>query len=160
MGEPLKEIDIFEKTTARQIDAPTAVLTKRLFSLWQSKNNDGNMPKRQEMDAASLQDMMPFIYIVDILDGGKDFNMRFMGSAIVQSVGQDYTGLKASENKGAVSSWREAVYRKVYETQKPMFTRVPLSDFERGHIITECALLPLANRHGDFAMILCCATPL
>ncbi|WP_262696273.1 PAS domain-containing protein [Kordiimonas aquimaris] len=160
MGKALNKNDVFGGTSARQVDAPTAPLTKQLFSLWQSKCGADDMPLRHEMDAASLQSMMPYIYIVDILDDGADFCMRFMGSAIVQSIGRDYTGVKASENKDAESNWRALVYRSVYEARKPMFTRVPLSDFERSHVMTECALLPLANRHGDFSMIMCCATPL
>jgi hypothetical protein len=35
-----------------------------------------------------------------------------------------------------------------------------LSDFERGHIVTECALLPLASHAGELTMIMCCAIPI
>lgn len=153
------ENSVFSKSVARQIDAPTVPIIKDLHALWLAKSK-GGIPSRQEMGAATLGELMPYVYIVDILDGGDDFQMRFMGSAIVQSIGQDYTGIKSSEYEGHEASWRKAVYQLVYKERAPIFTRVPLSDFERGHVVTECALLPLTNRTGDFTMILCCAAPL
>lgn len=149
----------FEKGEARQIDAPAAPITKAVSDLWHSLFDRGALPKRNKL-AAQLKELTPYIYIIDILNDGADFRMRFMGSTIVQSIGQDYTGIKMSDYTDESSHWREAVYRQVYETRQPIFTRVSLSDFGKGHVMTESALFPLANSEGEFTMILCCATAL
>lgn len=158
MGAEVENQDVFSKSAARQIDAPTAAIIKSVYKLWLSKA-DGGLPSRQDMGAATLGELMPYVYIVDVLEDAQDFQMRFMGSAVIQSVGQDYTGIKTSDNEGHEALWRKAVYRLVYKERKPIFTRVSLSDFERGHIVTECALLPLNNSAGECSMILCCAVP-
>ena len=144
---------------AIELEAPTIGVTRRLHEVWLETKKDKVMPRRRAMAPDRLKDLMPFIYIINILDDGADFSVRFMGSAIVQSLGEDYTNVKLSDFSSHPSTWRADVYRKVMAQKEPMITAVDLSDFERGYTKTECVLLPLANDTGEFTMIMCAAAP-
>lgn len=109
------------------------------------------------MQPGQLKELTPFVYILDILDDGADFSVRFMGSAIAQSIGADYTNAKMSDSANHPSAWRADVYREVMSRKEPMVTAVDLGDFERDFTKTECILLPLANKAGQLAMIICAA---
>ncbi len=142
---------------AIELEAPTITVTRGLHAIWLEAKKDKVMPRRKAMAPNQLKELMPFIYIIDILDDGTDFSVRFMGSAIAQSVGEDYTNVKLSDFASHPSTWRADVYRKVMARKAPMVTAVDLGDFERDYTKTECILLPLANDAGEFTTIMCAA---
>ena len=155
MSDPLKSQDI--QSTATEIDAPTLAVTCGLYEHWLKAKGNDVMPRLKDMKPGQLKELTPFVYIINILDGGADFSVRFMGSAITQSIGADYTGAKISNFPSHPSTWRAEVYRDVIARKTPMITAVDLGDFERDFTKTECVLLPLANDVGDFSMIICAA---
>ena len=142
---------------AREIDAPTIDVTRSLYDLWLRAKGDAPMPPRSALGVARLGELTPFVYMIDILDGGADYQIRFMGSHIVQSLGQDFTGYRFSEHTDDKGSWRVAVYRKVYKSQMPFISQVSLGDFDRGHVLTESVILPLADESDDFNRLICAA---
>ena len=144
---------------AIELDAPTIAVTCGLHEVWLKAKKDDLMPRKRTMAADQLKELMPFVYIMNILDDGADFSVRFMGSAIAQSLGGDYTNIKMSDFASHPSTWRTDVYRKVMARKAPMVTAVDLGDFEREYTKTECILLPLANDAGEFTMIMCAAAP-
>ena len=142
---------------ATELDAPTLGVTCGLFAHWQKAKGDAPMPRLRDMRPGQLKELTPFVYILNILDDGADFSIRFMGSAITRSIGADYTGAKLNDFASHPSTWRADVYREVMNRTAPMITAVDLGDFERDFTKTECILLPLANDAGEFAMIICAA---
>lgn len=142
---------------ATEIDAPTLAVTCGLYEHWAKAKGDTLMPRLKDMRPTELKELTPFVYIINVLDDGADFSIRFMGSAITQSIGADYTGEKLSDFPNHPSTWRAEIYRDVIVRKKPIFTAVDLGDFERDFTKTESVLLPLANDAGDFAMIICAA---
>ncbi len=144
---------------AIELDAPTIAVTCGLYKVWLEAKKDALMPRKKAMAPSQLKELLPFVYIMNILDDGADFSVRFMGSAIVQSLGGDYTNVKMSDFASHPSTWRSDVYRKVMARKAPMVTAVDLGDFERDFTKTECILLPLANDAGEFTMIICAAAP-
>lgn len=155
MSETLASHDI--KSTATELDAPTLAVTCGLHDHWIGAKGDDVMPRLKDMKPVQLKELTPFVYIINILGDGADFSIRFMGSAIIQSIGADYTGVKISDFPDHRSTWRADVYREVIARKAPMITAVDLGDFERDFTKTECVLLPLANDAGDFTMIICAA---
>lgn len=144
---------------ATEINAPTLRITRGVFELWQAEKSKEFLPKWQAIGAGRLGELLPFVYVLDIIDNGTDFRMRFMGSAIVQSIGEDLTGVKLSDHMVHPSAWRADIYRQVIARKAPMFTAVDLGDFDREFTKTECVLLPVANWAGEFSMIMCAAAP-
>lgn len=145
-------------TVSREINAPTQKITTDVYSLWLKHKGDQPMPQRKDMSAGALKDSTPFVYIIDILDDGEDYRFRFVGSAIAQSIGADITGKRLSDDPSHRGAWRKDVYKLVYKRTAPTFAQVSLQDFDRGHIMTESVILPLADGDNKFSMLLCAAT--
>ena len=142
-GKPLEEI-------AR----PTVKLPKALYELWLSKERNGIMPCRDDFSPAEMTPILPYIYMIDVLEGGADYQMRLFGTALAEIIGKDYTGAKLSEldpEKG----WRGAIYKLAYERAAPMFYHFDLGDADKPHLKTENALLPLRGKDGTFSILLC-----
>lgn len=144
-------------TGAHEVDEPSTPMVKDVYTLWQAACGSEEFPKQRDIGAHVLQAFTPNVYIIDVLDGGQDFAIRFMGSAIAHALGTDFTGIRFSENPSHPATWRTDIYRMAVATRVPMFTHVALDDFDRGHIQTECGLFPVADKNGVFNMILCCA---
>lgn len=155
MNESLIKENI--SSTAIELDAPTLSVTCGLYDHWLEAKGDDSMPRFKQMRPDQLRDLTPFVYIMNILDDGTDFSVRFMGSAITQSIGGDYTNVKISDFPSHPSTWRAEVYRDIMARKAPMITAVDLGDFERDFTKTECVLLPLADDAGEFTMIICAA---
>lgn len=146
-------------TVSREVAAPSQPLITEAYDLWLSARGRAAIPKHRDMGAGVLKAITPYVYIIDILNDGTDYRFRFMGSAIAKSIGMDLTGRKMSDAPTHSGAWRSDVYGAVYKRGEPVFTQVSLQDFDRGHILTECALLPLANKDDEFSMLLCVAIP-
>lgn len=143
-----------------EIDMPTLGLTQKLLAIWEEELGlNDELPHKSAFAPSSLGDLMQFVYILERVRGGDDFKVRFMGSAIVQSVGQDYTGAVVSEHSKHPSAWRADIYRLVIARREPIFTAVSLGDFERDYTKTECVLLPVAGDEGAIEWIVCAAAP-
>ncbi len=142
---------------ATEIEAPTHVITRALFDIWSNECRTNNPPKWRAFSAGKIKELTRFVYALDSIDEGRDFRVRFMGSAIVQSIGGDYTGVTLSDYGDDPSLWRTDVYREVLKRRAPIFTAVNLGDFDREFIKTECVLLPVADNSGAFSIVMCAA---
>lgn len=143
-----------------EIDLPTLGLTQKLLAVWEEELGlDGELPHKSSFDPDDLGYLMPYVYILERIKGGDDYRVRFMGSAIVQSIGQDYTGAVVGEHSNHPSAWRADIYRLVVARKEPIFTAVSLGDFERDFTKTECVLLPVAGDEGAIEWIVCAAAP-
>lgn len=144
-------------SVSTEIDEPTLAITRGLYAVWKNAATEDGLPKWKAFSASNIKELMPHVYALDIIDGGADFRVRFMGSAITQSIGDDFTGKLVSENPSHPSTWRADIYREVIARRTPMFTAVDLGDFGRDFVKTECVLLPVADNTGELSMIVCAA---
>jgi hypothetical protein len=55
-------------------------------------------PKREEITPALLRSVLPSIWMIDVIDGGKDFRFRFAGDRIVEFMGRRYAGSLLSDH--------------------------------------------------------------
>lgn len=138
-----------------KLAAPTLSITKGLFDVWQRARGDAPLPQRAALNIDTLKELMPYVYMIDVLDGGTDFRVRFMGSALVQMVGTDFTGERTSANADHPGVWRAETYRMVAKSGKPYFAAVDLSDFSREFTKTEAAILPVCDAAGHVTMLIC-----
>ena len=66
----------------------------RLYDYWLSKSEQGNLPSRGRIDPLDVPELLPIIFLVDVLWTGDvpDFRFRLVGSKITEVVGADPTG--------------------------------------------------------------------
>jgi hypothetical protein len=55
-------------------------------------------PRREEITPALLRTALPWIWMVDVVDGGKDFRFRLAGDRVIQFLGRRYAGELISES--------------------------------------------------------------
>jgi hypothetical protein len=142
VGRPLK-----------RLFSPTSKVTTQLYEIWLDKKCALGLPLREQFSPMEMKDILPFVYMIDVLDDGADFRIRLLGTALVQLLGGDYTGLKLSAARD-VDAWRSDIYREVYETKQPIFYQFDLGDLGKRHMKTENVLLPLRDKNHEFTILL------
>lgn len=78
------------------------LVSKRLGQIhraWQALAG-GGMPPRDAVTPARLRSALASSFIMDVVDGGKDFRFRFAGDRVIQFMGRRYAGSVLSEFRG------------------------------------------------------------
>ena len=60
------------------------------LSYWDSIRHGKSMPGRQDIDPGDIPAMLPFVFLVDVVDEGDDFRYRLVGTDIVRNTKMDY----------------------------------------------------------------------
>lgn len=82
------------------IDRPDVRLMDDLLDYWNRKRAGRIGPRRADLDPAAIKAHLPHLVIVDVIDGGKDFRFRLVGTRVVEGLGHDNTGKRFSEAFG------------------------------------------------------------
>ena len=125
---------------------------RRVYSYWRSKCVGDQLPSRADIDPADLPDLLPRIYLVDVIrneDGEQlDFRYRLAGTEHFDINQMELTGRSIAEAFAAdrVEGIR-ASYAGVVVSRQPLLTssvRRPVRPPE-GHVVYDRLLLPLAT---------------
>lgn len=79
------------------IEKPEVPLIDDLVAYWNRKRSGRIGPRRTEIDPTEMVAHLPHIFMLDVIDGGKDFRFRLIGTRIVEGLGRDNTGRRVSE---------------------------------------------------------------
>nr|WP_246484602.1 PAS domain-containing protein [Marivibrio halodurans] len=130
---------------------------KRVLAVWRGLEMiaDGT-PRRASFSPHCLDSSdLPYVVLVDVIDGGADFRFRLAGTEVVRAVGREFTGLRLSENlhlpevPDLVASYRECL-----RARAPVVYRGTLARFGKKFVTYERLTLPLADEAGDITTIL------
>lgn len=144
------------------LDAPESYICNVLYDWWLASKGNRAMPSRPELDPKDLIKILPYIYMVDIVNGGDEYVIRLHGTALAEMMGVDCTGLRLWRDKETGQfgkAWRGKIYDQVYKNRMPVFYKFHLGDFGKNHIVTENILLPMSDKNGDFSILLCASAP-
>ena len=140
-----QETDRFSASPWHIVDFALAFEDTRLSNLkalWDRKRGDRVMPARADFDPTDLREHIGSLFLVDVLEGGDDFQYRLIGSAIVDAVGRDVTGKKVSD------VFEEPIlrlYRHLVQHPTPVRTHGTVEWRQRCYLEHECILLPLSD---------------
>jgi hypothetical protein len=131
----------------------------RLYDYWWSKSVDNRIPSRAQIDPLDVPDLLPTIFLVDVIDtgSGPGFRFRLVGSKITDVVGSDPTGL-CFENFYNAANFNEVVeiYSKVVSRCEP-FSNTTTAPFpDKDYVRFTRLLLPLSKQGERVDMILGC----
>lgn len=124
---------------------------------WERKRGTRAMPTRHDISPAQLKPQLPHILLVDVIDGGKDFRYRLIGTQLRQFFPGDPTGRVMSEVLapfGAASV--EATlgsYRGVMQKRAPMRITGSGSWFAQSPKYFDSMLTPLSDDGETINMI-------
>lgn len=101
-------------------------LNRNGYALWQATAGARRFPARVEFTPRILRDYLRNLALVRVLDGGKDFEFRIVGDAIVSAQGGMMQGHTCSELDVVLPGYGMvlgAVFRRVCETKAPLALR-------------------------------------
>ena len=111
-------------TKVETTDDPDGSL-RELVSYWDQKRAGRIGPKRAEIDPAEIKAHLPYLYMVDVLDGGANFRFRLVGTRVVQALGHDSTGKSLSEvcaGDAQALARMSGVLKRVMDQKVPCFS--------------------------------------
>lgn len=139
-------------------DRPAAAAILRLFGYWQAQRGQRFAPRRADIDPAAIVPLLPDIVLYDVIDGGRDFRFRLIGTRIVEGLGRDSTGCLVSERYAAQPTMRQRMLdrlQRVAILQQPVFGRGRIHWLpDRAHKRFEHVELPLSNDGATVDIIL------
>lgn len=135
---------------------------KRVFAVWRDltpgAKRDGTVepPPREAFSPHLIAPSdLPFVVLLDVIDGGADFRFRLAGTEVVRVVGFEFTGVRLmdhlhlTEVQDLLDSYRDCV-----RTAAPVVYAGTLARFDKRFVTYERLTLPLADTDGTVGTIL------
>jgi len=117
------------------------------LELWNRKRADRRMPARAEITPRDMAEFLRNVVLVRVLDGGKEFEFRIVGDAIVVVQGAAFQGMNTKEIDQQVPGYGSAlreVYKRLCARGEPQAFRGPAQNGPSGKpFFHESLLLPL-----------------
>jgi hypothetical protein len=88
-------------TVAVNFKSANCLVSERLagaLDAWNRVRAGRFAPTREEITPALLRSVLPSIWMIDVVDDGKDFRFRFAGDRVIQFMGRRYAGSLLSEH--------------------------------------------------------------
>src|SRR5271170_2950473 len=120
---------------------------RALYLYWLKRAGDRPLPARADLDPlemtkAALKDMG----LITVVDGGRDFHYRLVGTNNVARMGIDITGRLASEvYQGEYRDFLLAIYREVVERHSCILSIGEFTITGRSSLSTTRLLMPLST---------------
>ena len=129
--------------------------TDILLDCWHLKRRGRPCPGRADLDPQQFAALMPWIYLVDVEDGGRVFRFRLIGRRLALCMGDDYLGLPVAdiEHPGTRIFIMERC-RAVCRTGEPNHQRGWFLGADGRHGILESVALPLASNGREIDQVL------
>lgn len=139
------------------VEVPEDRRLVRFLEYWEAKRGTREMPRRADVDPLELgPELLPLVYLVDVLGDPPDFRYRLVGTDIVAHTPDDYTGRHLSELAGAdTQAILTEIYREVCASRAPSVDVIRY--VTRGGNVRhyENAVAPLGE--GEVVMLIGCA---
>ncbi len=129
----------------------------KVLALWKSWKQGGAAPTWQDIELTAIPSIiLPQTLVVDVVDGGKDFQYRFWGSDYTRHYGLDETGLLLSKclGPGFIEASRNQ-YTKIITSKKPRCFMATIIAPRSGIVQSKTNLrLPIMDEPGVVTKIL------
>ncbi len=129
---------------------------RALYLYWRERAGARPMPARADLDPldmpkAALKDMG----LMNVIDGGRDFRYRLVGTNNVSRMGVDITGYLASEvYRGDYRGFLMGIYREVVEKKSCILSIGQFSIAGPSNLRTTRLLMPLSSDGSQVDMIM------
>ena len=126
------------------------------LAYWTRKRGERTMPRKRDIDPTEIPPkLLPNLQIIEVVDAGARFRYRLVGTASVKAYGKDYTGRYADELlTGDRLDFLQKIYRTVYETKLPLFSRNRYHTPKNVDIFAIRVYMPLSEDDVDVHHIL------
>ena len=141
------------------LDAVVSAPTRRGIAIWRLLRASRRFPARGDLKLRGIVDIMPYMSLVAVIDGGRDFENRFVGDAVVRAHDVPINHRRFSDVAKDMPTLMEGLlplFRKVVETGEPLAYRGQTGHDMRHVVYTdfEGVLLPLGQSDDAIDFIL------
>ena len=132
-----------------------SVRLRQLWQYWRARHNGTAPPTRRDIDPLEIPRLLPYVMLVDVLDGAADFRYRLVGTHVTTIHGADNTGKRVSECFGP--NEREqvvALFRRVVREGVAIAFRGRPKRRDNRVLEYEIVHLPLRAENGAVGIVL------
>lgn len=148
-------LDAVEGPFAEQTWEFTTPALRWLLDHWLDKRGGRDCPRWRDIDLPSMYKHAPNIVVKDAVDGGRDFRVRFWGTAVTEWLRLDATGKLLSEYFPAAGREQILEAHRLALTGDMPIRRWGVSVYpDRSYVAFETITLPLANDAEERAHII------
>jgi len=132
------------------LDAVVGTPTRRGIAIWRLLRAGRRFPAHSHLKLRDIVDIMPYMSLVAVIDGGKNFENRFVGDAVVRAHDVPIRHRRFSDvakDMPALLKGLLPLFRKVVETGEPLAYRGQ-TGHDMSHVVYtdfEGVLLPLGQ---------------
>jgi hypothetical protein len=128
---------------------------RELHRYWDQRRAGRSMPARADIDIALIPTLLQYVFLVDVLDGGRDFRFRLAGTHFRDVTEQEVTGQHVAEAfPEQFGAEVRQVWTKVIEEKRPVRGRGNLWIPGREHVKWEGVAMPLGEDDEIVNMLL------
>ncbi|MGQ0677147.1 MAG: PAS domain-containing protein [Rhodospirillales bacterium] len=128
---------------------------RELWRHWLALHRNGRPPSRADFDPAAIPHLLPYLMLVDVVEGGKDFRYRLVGTHVARIHGADNTGRLVSHAFASPdAAYVMQLYRRVVESGGPVVFRGEPPRRDHRVLEYEIVHLPLVGLDGRIGMVL------
>ncbi|MDE2183556.1 MAG: PAS domain-containing protein [Alphaproteobacteria bacterium] len=80
----------------KPVETMVSERNRALHEIWKSRAEDRVAPRRGDITLSLVRTLTPWMWMVDVLEQGKDFRFRLSGDNVNQFLGGNYTGQSLS----------------------------------------------------------------
>jgi hypothetical protein len=126
------------------------------LAYWHAKRGARPFPGRKDIVPREIEKLLPWVQMYDVVDGGKEFRVRLIGTALSDTLGGgDYSGKPISEMPQLLSRRIQRGINLVLKNRAPLRTyaiesAIPGQDFQGN----ESCLAPLSTNGTDIDIII------
>jgi hypothetical protein len=130
----------------KRISLPASNPCIFIYDYWRSKCDGDRLPIRQDIIPNEIKSILPYISMIDVIDKGRDFRMRLIGSEIQRYIGRNCTDEFLSMDMGFDRRVFEPWFRSIVDEQRALIGTISSDNPDASSIYNrEIISLPLMN---------------
>ena len=131
---------------------------RAFLAYWAELRGEREMPARAEFDVRDVpRPIVAHLILLDVLDGGRAFRYRVVGTGVVAEIGREFTGETVEQyRRNHEGSSVQEGYAEVVRTGRANLYHGNLRDQDREHVVYERLAVPFAGPDGGVSAILAC----
>ena len=89
----MADLDVVEAKRAALAEIADDPKLAPILDYWHRAAGEGGLPRPCDIDPITLPpSILPYLTLLDVVDGGASFRIRLVGTASASAIGRDYTG--------------------------------------------------------------------
>ena len=125
------------------------------LQFWEQSRGGKEIPARSDINLIEIPSLLLGLTLVDVIDGGKDYRLRYVGRNIINNqilkVGQLQSEMPAQQGQEII----KGRYSRVVEQRRPVFQRYVYTSIQGDKRLIEAISCPLSDDGETINKLFC-----